>query len=262
MRRRFSEEFHAFMREFIPGHTSDEIRAAVSERFGIDMTPEHVKYYKNNHKIRSGTQRGLPKGTPTEQFPARVAAYIGEHAEGVGPAEMWKRLNGEFGTDYTREQIKAYYANHGISSGLDGRFKPGHKPPNKGKKGMSVHPNFAATQFKKGHQPTNKYPVGTVRERGDGYLWRKIGEGANEWRHEHLVRWEAEHGPVPPGHMVVFADGDRKNLTPENLRLISKAANGIRNRKGLRSENAELNKAGILVAEIEAAALKRRKKAE
>ena len=51
MSRRYPPELHEFLREFIPGHTSREISEAVNDRFGICMTENMVKCYKQNRKI-------------------------------------------------------------------------------------------------------------------------------------------------------------------------------------------------------------------
>ncbi len=153
MSRRYPPELHEFMRSFIPGHTAQEISAAVCDRFGIIMTTEQVKSYKSNRRIRSGTPCGTPSGSPSKLFPAEVISYIRDNHKGTGTYRMPSSLNAKFGTSYTRSQIKAFYSNHHLRSGVDVRFQKGHVPHNKGKKGMLMHPNAVATQFKKGSTP-------------------------------------------------------------------------------------------------------------
>lgn len=67
-------------------------------------------------------------------------------------------------------------------------------------------------------------PVGALRPGKDGYLMEKVAEhsskfGAKDnWRPAHVVAWERANGrPVPDGHIVMMADGDRRNLDPGNL---------------------------------------------
>ncbi len=259
MARRYPPEFHAFMREYIPGHTDKEVAKEATERFGIEVTASAVKSYKQNHKIKSGTPSGLPKGHPSDIFPQPIVDYIKANHKGIGPKDMADVLNTEFGTDYTKEQVKSYYHNHGLSSGLTGRFEKGHEPANKGKKIEHVHPNSAATQFKKGGTPFNKLPIGTVLEKADGYLWRKIGEGARDWRQEHILVWEAANGPLPDGGMLTFLDGDHHNVKLENLRLIDNDINLELNRRALRTSDAELNETAILIATLSRKTHKRQK---
>lgn len=259
MSRRFSEEFHAFLRGYIPGHTQQEVSEAVFERFGIDMTPVQVKSYKSNHHINSGTKPGLIAGSPTKLYPKKIADYIKENHKGSSPMEMTWRLNTIFGTHYNIGQIRAYYKNHKLQSGIDARFQPGHVPPNKGMKGMKMHPNAVATQFKPGHTPTNKCRIGTVLVKTDGYLWRKVGEGARDWRQEHILRWEKANGPIPEGMKIVFLDGDRRNVSLDNLALVSNEVNLEMNRHGLRCRDPEITQTAILVAKINTVLYKKRK---
>jgi hypothetical protein len=217
-----------------------------------------MKSYKQNHKLKSGTPVGLPKGHPSKQFPAPVADFIRSNYLDVGPTEMTSKVNQAFDTAYTTKQIAAYYKNHQLNSGLTGRFEKGHMPPNKGKKGYCA-PGAEKGHFKKGHTPHNKTPIGTVLTKADGYLWKKIGEGSRDWRQLHILLWEEAHGPVPDGHMIIFKDHNRENCSLENLALVSKSENGVMNRCGLRFENPEHTETGILIAKIKIAANKRKK---
>lgn len=35
--------------------------------------------------------------------------------------------------------------------------------------------------------------------------------------------WELKNGPVKPGHIVIFIDGDRDNLSHDNLAMIKRS---------------------------------------
>lgn len=260
MSRRYPSEFHEFMRGYIPGHSAKEIQAEALSRLGIDISESAIKAYKNNHKIRSGTPGGVKSGQATALYPAEVMEYIQQHHEGVGPKEMTSRINSRFHTEYTVQQINNFYKNHGVKSGLTGKFEKGHIPSNKGKTGMVLHPNSVATQFKAGHTPTNKMPIGTVCKKTDGYLWKKLGEGSRDWRQLHILNWEAVHGPIPKGHKLIFLDGNRENVQVENLRLVSNATNLEMSRAKLRTSNADLTLTGSIVAELNIAIRNRSKK--
>lgn len=253
MSRRYPKDFHDFMREYVPGHTAVEISEEVKRRLNIEISPSAVKSYKTNNKLKSGTPTGLPKGHPSDQFPQYIKDYIVKHHKGVGPTEMAEKLNKRFETSYTARQLNAYYKNHGIKSGLTGKFEKGHIPLNKGKKIENVHPNSAATQFKAGHKPHNKMPIGSIIMKADGYMYQKIGEGARDWKQKHLLVWEEANGPVPEGYVLNFKDGNRENYTLENLALLSKAEHLELTRLGLRSTNPDLTETGILIAKVKCA---------
>lgn len=114
----------------------------------------------------------------------------------------------------------------GHNRATTGRFQKGQLPPNAGIKGWKAGGRSAETQFKGGAKPANYVPIGTERWTTDGYLRRKTTESGvqrHDWKFVHLLLWEQHHGPVPQGHMVVFRDHDRRNITIENLELISRA---------------------------------------
>lgn len=119
-------------------------------------------------------------------------------------------------------------------------FRKGQTPWNKGKPfqsgGRSIH-----TQFKPGrhpHEARNYRPIGSLRTNRDGYLERKVTDdttvySARRWVPVHRLVWEAEHGPVPAGHIVVFKPGMRTteeaDITVDRLECITRQENMQRN---------------------------------
>jgi len=65
-----------------------------------------------------------------------------------------------------------------------------------------------------------------------------------------VLIWERHNGPVPPGHVVIFGDGNRRNFDPGNLLLVSRKQLVRLNQRGLIQNNAELTKMGIIIADI------------
>ncbi|SDO71281.1 HNH endonuclease [Halomonas shengliensis] len=104
-------------------------------------------------------------------------------------------------------------------------FKPGQRPWNKGMKGIDIGGKH--TRFQKRQKPHSYAPVGSERVNSDGYLQRKvtdIGYPPRDWRMVHHLVWEAHTGqPVPPGHALVFRDGDKANTAIDNLELVSRS---------------------------------------
>lgn len=107
------------------------------------------------------------------------------------------------------------------------RWKPGLKSWNKGR---HYHPGGRCTenQFKPGQMPHNHRPVGTEVIDDGGYLKRKVrddapkGRSYQNWRFVHVLVWEEAHGPLPAGHAVAFKNGDKTDITLDNLELISR----------------------------------------
>lgn len=55
------------------------------------------------------------------------------------------------------------------------------------------------------------------------------GPRKGRWKLVHVIEWEAVHGPVPAGHLVVFKSKDKRDFSLDNLELISRAENMQRN---------------------------------
>lgn len=116
----------------------------------------------------------------------------------------------------------------GSQAGKKHWYKPGNVPLNKGRKGVFHGPT--ETQFRPGHPrmglAAKLYrPVGSERLSKEGYLERKINDDMpmhRRWRAVHLIVWEQVNGPVPTQHSVRFRDGNKKNITLENLELVTK----------------------------------------
>ena len=92
MARRFPKEVHDFIAANVAGRTAKDLAALVNAHFGEALfTESSMHAYKTNHKLRSGTPCGNPKGTPSKAFPQHVVKYILENYHGCGPTEMASR---------------------------------------------------------------------------------------------------------------------------------------------------------------------------
>ena len=137
----------------------------------------------------------------------------------------------------TREYLSTTAAGRLTGNDARGRpyqFQPGAEPWTKGMKGMA--PLSPGSVFRKGTRlgqaMHNWVPLQSLRVNSDGYLVRKIadtpgGPQHKNWRAEHRLVWEAAHGPVPPGHAVVFREGRHttraEDITPDALEMITRA---------------------------------------
>lgn len=90
------------------------------------------------------------------------------------------------------------------------------------------------SRFQAGYVPPSTKPLGTTRvkrTRDQVHLEVKFAEAkgrrSGRWRTVHRVVWEAEHGPTPPGFVVVFRPGMHtlvlEEITLDRLELITRA---------------------------------------
>lgn len=263
---KWPDEVTEWLKANVPGRTTKEVvelinRQGFDEKYNMVFTDGLIKGAKARYGIKSGTSRGTSKGAPSKEYPKEIKDYIHANYKGVGPKEMMERLNTLYGTDYTRTSVKAYYRNHKLNSGTDGRWKKGDTPHNKGKKmSQEQYEKCKGTMFKKGHVPANKMKVGEYTHTSNGYLMRKVSEkGVQRERFEFVQRatWEKHHGPIPEGKMIIFLDGNKDNCDISNLAMVDNEENLILNRRKLRKTDAELTKAGVTVAKLRAKAKRR-----
>lgn len=166
--------------------------------------------------------------------PTRVVAQaLGRRESQVSQCALRLRLKKT--ADYLASPA-ACRLRRGDDTGAATRFKAGEKPWNAGKQGWQAGGRSIETQFKPGHRggrAAERYqPIGAERVTKDGIRQRKINDDLPlqaRWKAVHALNWEAAHGPIPKGYLVVFRDGDRTNTALENLELISRIENLRRN---------------------------------
>lgn len=121
-----------------------------------------------------------------------------------------------------------------------GRIKKGGTPPNKGKKQHEyMSPELIAksmkTRFKKGNIPHNSYnqpgkiSIRKATEKKGGRAYQYICLELGKWKELHIHNWEKKNGPVPKGHCLWFRDGNSLNADVDNLELITRKENRMRN---------------------------------
>jgi hypothetical protein len=117
--------------------------------------------------------------------------------------------------------------------GMAHRFRKGQVSHNKGLRRPGWAPGrMAETQFKKGVRAgvalQNYKPIGSERVSAYGIIERKIND-ASRWKPVHHIVWEDANGPIAEGHIVIFKDGNLRNIDIANLEMISRAENMRRN---------------------------------
>jgi len=268
VKRVYTQEIDAFIREHASEMTCREMLTKLKEEFGFKATYVSVhSYYTKNH-IQTCPRKGRKRPELRITTP-EMDLYIHENHKGTGPTEMAARVNERFGTNFSQKQMSSYYKRNHLRSGLTGHFEKGQESWTKGKtwaefmspEGME---NSRKYQFKKGNIPHNgNVPVGEMRIRIDRrryrYWWQKLAQ-PNVWRQKHVLEWEKHHGPVPEGYVITFCDGDTTNWHIENLILSTKAQHAVKNRERIHGYDRESEIAANAIAELKITAARKRKK--
>jgi hypothetical protein len=91
-------------------------------------------------------------------------------------------------------------------------------------------------------------PLGSENEK-KGYVRVKIAQ-PNVWKYKHIYIWESINGPLPDGHIVIFADKDTRNFDPDNLIAVPRRVSMVMNKCKLVFPESEITKVGKSIAEI------------
>lgn len=181
--------------------------------------------------------------------------FLIDNVKGTTFKELHKRFNKRFNLNLSESAIHNRKTKLHIKSGIvGGRFEKGNIPFNKGLKWDEYMPKesqikSSKTTFKKGNIPVNHRKVGTERINVDGYIEIKIKE-PNKWELKHRHIYKKAYGDIPKGYKLIFADGNKLNLSLDNLLLVANSEELIMNRKKLFSKNREITKTGVLIAKV------------
>ncbi|MBF0750439.1 MULTISPECIES: HNH endonuclease signature motif containing protein [Mammaliicoccus] len=173
--------------------------------------------------------------------------FIKDNVKGTPFKKLAEMFNQRFGTNKSVGTISSFCARNKLNNGLNTQFKKGHQSWNKGVKGLYA-PGVEKGWFKKGDTPINKRPIGSTLDGKDGYVLVKIkdnGTRTEMWRPKHELIWEEINGPKPDNHVIIFADGNKRNFDIDNLILIKRSELLKLNRQKLIFSNPELTKAGL-----------------
>lgn len=171
-------------------------------------------------------------------------------------------FNVRFCTDRSVKSITACMYRNGFKSSVitqyekgvrrspSTEFKKGMIPWNKGKKGLRFSPG---SEFKKGHKPHNTQPIGAIKFTKDGYRMIKVAETKPSrygWKLLQRQIYEETNGPIEESEKVIFLDGDKNNLDPTNLAVVSSSKLLILNKHKLIRNDCDLTKTGLIIADV------------
>ena len=221
---KFTPEVIRFCRERAPAYYAGELLALAKDEFKIDFS-ENVDTFadklrrfeiycrKKKRKVPPGYRR-KSKYTP-EQL-----EWLKNNVKGCGFPLLTARFNETFKTGFTVLQIRSYCGLHGLRNGVSCN--------------------------------TPRYQTGDSRfdERGCEMIKVSMtGNAREQWKPKHRLVWEAANGPVPKGHVVIFADRNKSNFALDNLLLVPRGIFTSLNRSGCFYDNADFTKAAVTVFE-------------
>lgn len=245
-----------FLRVEYPKLSIEDLTAAFNARFGLSKTTEQIKAAVKNHSIKCGRKCGSSR---LRAFTTEQRQFCVEQYKKLSLDALTKAFNRKFKTEKTTKQIRAFLRNQKIKSGRTGHFDVDHVPHNKGMKGWQAGGRSSETQFKKGRVAVNARPVGSERVNVDGYIEIKVAE-PNVWEAKHRVIYEQAYGPIQPGFNIRFKDGDKTNLSLDNLFSVSNSTSMYMTHNGYADMPPELKETVYAISELQSKTSQRESK--
>ncbi len=249
----YTEEMKKYIADNCKGNTIMDLQNEFNKKFNTNITYQAMKSYLSGHKLKVGRRKEQHR-----KYKDVHIEFIKNNVKGITLKELTQRFNNEFNMNISESAIANIKNKYNLQSGIvGGQFVKGQTSFNKGKKWSEYmskegQQNSRKTTFKKGNIPANARSIGSERLDKNGYILIKIQDGHKHknWTRKHRYLYEQVHGKVPKGHKVIFADGNNSNFDLDNLVLVSNAEELIMNRNNLFKKDAELTKAGVVVAKL------------
>ena len=162
--------------------------------------------------------------------------YLREVAKGSRVNDICKLMTNKFNYEFSYCQIRSAMSRYNIANEMKGKKPSGYEPWNKGiKVGNSHLPGVKS--------------AGTEVVSKNGFIKIKL-ENPSRWEYKHRYIYEQKHGKLDKNELLVFLDGDKKNLSLDNLVKVQKGLYTIMIKHKLLYNDPELTKVGIRVAEM------------
>ena len=253
MRPIYTAKHLKYLKSIYKGRHILETTKLFNKRFRMRVTPAALKTYAQRFGLRSGYK---PGSDWNKKYYEKHIRFLKKNVPGRHYSETVKIFNKRFGFTITARQLASLCKRVGIQTGFTGYFPKGHVPHNKGIKGV-YYPGCEKGWFKKGDVPWDYMPVGTERVNADGYVDIKITDTAmpvqRRWKAKHIILWEKEHGKVPRGHCVIFLDGNKKNITLNNLMMVSRQVHAVMCHLNYFTKDRERTRANCTLAQLKVA---------
>lgn len=221
----YSKEQLQFLRDNVKGRYYHELAQLFNAHFGCDIKSDTIGTVCRAHGMRN--ELHLHGRKVSRPYSEEQIQFLRDNIMGRSYKELTEMFNRMFGTSIIVKNLGDVCSYHGLSNGLKGGYKPGHKT-NVGRKCSNAKPDGA--------------------ERIDALGYRKVKQNG-VWKHKHVAIWEEANGkPVPDGSYIMFADGNRDNMCPDNLFCVTPNQLLIWAKRGLKGETSELAAFGVTIA--------------
>ena len=249
----YSSDELEFLKNNFLGRTTQQLTDMFNKKFKTDLTQTQIFAKKKALKLKSGVVTRFKKGAGSyprgvgyqHRFTKKQIEFLKDNVE-LPNYLLTQKFNSHFNTDLNRRKIISAKERHNI-------------------KGAIPYGSKYITGFKKGNVPPSHRTVGSevvIKDKcGNCYTYVKVKDkqGRENIKVKHRLIWENEHGEIPKGYKVIFADGNQQNFELSNLILVSAGELAIMNAKHLITNDTDLTKIGHTLARLLATTTRKRK---
>lgn len=155
-------------------------------------------------------------------FNVEEQQFIKDNYKGILVADLAKLMQEKFGKQFNCEQIKRFKVKNKLRSGISTRFYKDQIPHNLKQEGDEFKEN-------RGYQ--------RIKHNG-------------KWMMKARYVYEQEYGELPNNYYVVLLDGNKDNLSLDNLMAVECRDKLVCKNKKLFTSNKEATKVGLLTAQL------------
>ena len=219
MKKRYTwtEEQIRYIKRIAKGNKKKTILEKVNKKFNLTLNINQLNNCMNNRGIKTKIRHTWTN----EQI-----EYLKSIAKGTPRKVIADKINKKFNLNLSMQQLRDCMNGRGIRNNIDKRF----------------------SAESGGNRCQQEKPIGTVSKWECGYA--RIKTGDNEWEFIQRYVWKKHHGEIPPGHSVIFLDGNTDNYNIENLALVDRNELMKYNSMRLNSNNQELNRVAVNLAKL------------
>jgi hypothetical protein len=164
-----------------------------------------------------------------KKYTSEMTRWLSKNVPGKTYNEITPLFNNRFNAIFTPRQVKGHCNSSGIKAGRKGRMGRDHKVGTE----KVIDKRCGIIYIKTSNKPTKNCSKTGI---------------TGTWRQKHLIIWEAANGPIPKGHLVIFADRNKTNFDIENLLLVSKREFYYMAKHGLLVNSAEFTRINHVLA--------------
>lgn len=208
-----------------------------NRKFRRDLKPSQIRTANQYHGFGKADRTGPRLVTSAE------LKWIAKRFHKMPRKELQSAFEVRFGRLLTLRYLDSLGVQHRLRGAPNvGRFRKGHVPANKGRKGY-VAPGSEKGWFPKGNKPVTEVPMWSERVSQGSLLikvpvpspypsHKKLGiHQSSHWTSKARWVWQENRGPIPHGHVILHLDGDPLNCEIGNLECVPRGVLQILNHR-------------------------------